>query len=46
MKLGQTMVEYALIIAAVGLLAFGGYRVLGNGVSSIAAGISSNLTTA
>lgn len=45
-KIGQTMVEYALIIAAVGMLAFGTYRVMGNSISSIGNGISSSLTSA
>jgi Flp pilus assembly pilin Flp len=45
-KRGQTMVEYALIIAAVGLIAFGSYRALGNGISTITSGIDSVLTTA
>jgi Flp pilus assembly pilin Flp len=43
---GQTMVEYALIIAAVGVVAWGAYNLMGRDVGSMASGIDSALTNA
>jgi len=43
---GQTMVEYSLILAAVAMIAFGAYHVLGNGVTTLVSGIDSMLTAA
>lgn len=45
-KRGQTMAEYALVLAAVAVIAFGAYKVLGNGIGSIASGVDSMLTSA
>lgn len=42
---GQTMVEYALIIAAVGVVAWGAYNVMGHDIGSMASGIDSSLTS-
>jgi hypothetical protein len=42
---GQTMVEYALIIAAVGAVAWGGYNFMGHDIGSMASGIDSSLTS-
>jgi len=42
---GQTMVEYALIIAAVGAVAWGAYNVMGHDIGSMASGIDSSLTS-
>ncbi len=43
---GQTMVEYALIIAAVGVVVWGAYNIMGHDVGSLANGIDSALTSA
>jgi Flp pilus assembly pilin Flp len=43
---GQTMVEYALIIAAVGVVAWGAYNLMGQNIGSMASGIDSSLTNA
>jgi Flp pilus assembly pilin Flp len=43
---GQTMTEYALIIAAVGVVAWGAYNVMGHDIGSMASGIDSDLTSA
>jgi Flp pilus assembly pilin Flp len=43
---GQTMTEYALIIAAVGVVAWGAYNVMGQDIGSMASGIDSDLTSA
>lgn len=40
----QTMVEYALIIAAVGVVAWGAYNLMGRDIGSMASGIDSALT--
>ena len=42
----QTMVEYALIIASIGVVAWGAYNVMGHSVGTMASGIDSDLTTA
>ena len=42
---GQTMVEYALIIAAVGVVAWGAYNIMGHDIGSMASGIDSSLTS-
>ncbi len=41
---GQTMTEYALILAAVAVVAYGAYKVMGNSIGSLASGIDSALT--
>lgn len=42
----QTMTEYALILAAIAIVAYGAYATLGNNVSSLASGTDSLLTNA
>jgi len=42
----QTMVEYALIIASIGVVVWGAYNVMGHSVATMASGIDSDLTTA
>ena len=42
---GQTIVEYALIIAAVGAVAWGAYNIMGHDIGSMASGIDSSLTS-
>ena len=41
---GQTMVEYALIIAAIGAVAWGAFNLTGHDIGSMANGIDSSLT--
>jgi Flp pilus assembly pilin Flp len=43
---GQTMVEYALIIAAVGAVAWGAFNITGHDIGSMATVIDSTLTNA
>ena len=43
---GQTMTEYALILASIAVVVFGTYRALGNNISSLAKGVDSTLTNA
>jgi Flp pilus assembly pilin Flp len=43
---GQTMTEYALILAAIAVVVYGTYQVLGNNITSLASGIDSALTNA
>jgi len=43
---GQTMTEYALIITAVGVVAWGAYNLMGQNIGSMASGIDSDLTSA
>jgi Flp pilus assembly pilin Flp len=43
---GQTMTEYALIMATIAIVVFGTYKLLGNNVSSLASGVDSELTNA
>jgi len=43
---GQTMTEYALILAAIAVVVYGTYRVLGNNIGTLASGIDSALTNA
>jgi Flp pilus assembly pilin Flp len=43
---GQTMTEYALILAAIAVVVFGTYKALGNNVGSLAKGVDSALTNA
>jgi Flp pilus assembly pilin Flp len=42
----QTMVEYALIIASIGVVAWGAYNVMGHSIGTMASGIDSDLTNA
>ena len=43
---GQTMTEYALILAAIAVVAYGAYAIMGNNIGSLASGIDSALTSA
>ena len=43
---GQTMTEYALILAAIAVVVYGTYVVLGNSITSLASGVDSALTNA
>jgi Flp pilus assembly pilin Flp len=43
---GQTMTEYALILAAIAVVVYGTYKALGNSISSLASGVDSTLTNA
>jgi Flp pilus assembly pilin Flp len=42
---GQTMVEYALIIAAVSVVAWGAYNLMGHDIVSMTSGVDSSLTS-
>jgi Flp pilus assembly pilin Flp len=42
----QTMTEYALLLAAIAVVVYGTYRVLGNNIGSLASGVDSVLTNA
>ena len=41
---GQTMTEYALIIAAIAVVAWGAYNLMGQSIGTMASGIDSDLT--
>jgi Flp pilus assembly pilin Flp len=43
---GQTMTEYALMLAAIAVAVYGTYRVLGSNIGSLASGVDSTLTNA
>ena len=43
---GQTMTEYALILAAIAVVVYGTYAILGNNIGSLASGVDSTLTNA
>ena len=43
---GQTMTEYALILAAIAVAVYGTYAILGNNIGSLASGVDSALTNA
>jgi Flp pilus assembly pilin Flp len=43
---GQTMTEYALILAAIAVVVYGVYAAMGNNIGSLATGIDSALTNA
>jgi Flp pilus assembly pilin Flp len=43
---GQTMTEYALLLASIAVVVFGTYRALGNNIGSLAKGVDSTLTSA
>jgi Flp pilus assembly pilin Flp len=43
---GQTMTEYALLLAAIAVVVYGTYRVLGNNIGSLTSGVDSTLTNA
>jgi len=43
---GQTMTEYALILAAIAIVVYGAYQVMGNSIGSLASGVDSALTNA
>jgi Flp pilus assembly pilin Flp len=43
---GQTMTEYALILAAIAVVVYGVYAVMGNNISTLASGVDSALTNA
>jgi Flp pilus assembly pilin Flp len=42
----QTMTEYALILAAIAVVVYGTYAVLGNNIGSLGSGVDSTLTNA
>ena len=44
--LGQTMTEYALLLAAVAVAVYSTYRLLGNNIGTLASGVDSALTNA
>jgi Flp pilus assembly pilin Flp len=43
---GQTMTEYALILAAIAVVVYGVYAAMGNNIGSLANGVDSSLTNA
>jgi Flp pilus assembly pilin Flp len=43
---GQTMTEYALILAAIAVVVYGTYKALGNNIATLASGVDSALTNA
>jgi Flp pilus assembly pilin Flp len=43
---GQTMTEYALVLAAIAVAVYGTYKALGNNIGSLANGVDSTLTNA
>jgi Flp pilus assembly pilin Flp len=43
---GQTMTEYALILAAIAVVVYGVYAVMGNNIATLASGVDSSLTNA
>jgi Flp pilus assembly pilin Flp len=43
---GQTMTEYALILAAIAVVVYGAYAAMGNNIGSLGNGLDSNLTNA
>ena len=43
---GQTMTEYALVLAAVAVAVYGAYKIMGNSIGSLASGVDSALTNA
>jgi Flp pilus assembly pilin Flp len=40
---GQTMTEYALILAAVAIVVYGGYKTMGTSITALLSSIDSNL---
>jgi Flp pilus assembly pilin Flp len=43
---GQTMTEYALILAAIAVAVYGVYAAMGNNIATLASGVDSALTNA
>ena len=43
---GQTMTEYALILAAIAVVVYGAYSLMGKDIGSLASGVDSALTNA
>lgn len=43
---GQTMTEYALVLAAIAVAVFAAYQALGSSISSLITGVNSTLTSA
>ena len=43
---GQTMTEYALVLAAIAIAVYAAYKSLGSSVSSLMTGVDSTLTSA
>jgi len=43
---GQTMTEYALILAAIAVVVYGAYSIMGKDIGSLASGVDSALTSA
>jgi Flp pilus assembly pilin Flp len=42
----QTIIEYALILASIGVVAWGAYNVMGHDIGSMTSGLDSDLTSA
>ena len=43
---GQTMTEYALILAAIAIVVWGAYQLMGQDISNLASGVDSALVAA
>ena len=43
---GQTMTEYALILAAIAIVVWGAYQLMGQDISNLASGVDSALKAA
>jgi Flp pilus assembly pilin Flp len=43
---GQTMTEYALILAGIAVVVYGTYKALDNNITSLSTGVDSTLTNA
>lgn len=43
---GQTMTEYALILAAVGMVVWAAYSLMGQNISNMSSGVDSDLLSA
>jgi Flp pilus assembly pilin Flp len=43
---GQTMTEYAMVLAAIAIAVFAAYKALGSSVSSLMTGVDSTVTNA
>jgi Flp pilus assembly pilin Flp len=46
LRKGQTMTEYALIMAAVAIVVFATYQLMGNDIKSLVNTVNTDLTTA
>ncbi|HZO81673.1 MAG TPA: hypothetical protein VFB33_08245 [Candidatus Binataceae bacterium] len=43
---GQDMTEYALIVAAIAIVVFAAYEIMGQSISTLASGVDSTLSNA